>query len=65
MVKRINFKMDGQVLTDGIAISRARRATDNKGMPYIFIGAVELGEEGFDQLVVWLRDAGDCLTIVE
>lgn len=65
MIKRINFKEAGKTTTDGIAISRARRTSDEKGLPYIFLCAIELGEENFDGITLWLRDPGDCLSIVE
>ncbi|CAL6030955.1 Hypothetical_protein [Hexamita inflata] len=65
IIKRIHFKQNGKVLSDGIGIARARRASDPKGMPYMFIGAFELGETNFDGLVFWLRDPGDCIMMVE
>ncbi|CAL6017914.1 Hypothetical_protein [Hexamita inflata] len=65
IIKRIHFKQNGKVLSDGIGIARARRASDPKGMPYMFIGAFELGETNFEGLVFWLRDPGDCIMMVE
>lgn len=65
IIKRIKFKQGGREATDGIAIARARRQSDGKGLPYIFIGAIELGEENFDMIMFWLRDPGDRLAMVE
>ena len=65
-IKRIKFMMnETKAATDGIAVSRSRRTDDPRGLPYIFLGALELYEEKFEHLCIWMKDVGDCIMMIE